>query len=102
MLKKEDKKETLVVRISNSVPRAGVEPARIAPLVFETSASTDSAIWAYTTAKLINCLVNAKFYSKKKNSPASVYFKNFISYLAVVAQARHFPLTSQLAVAHMS
>ena len=29
-----------------SVPRAGVEPARIAPLVFETSASTDSAIWA--------------------------------------------------------
>ena len=31
---------------SASVPRAGVEPARVAPLVFETSASTDSAIWA--------------------------------------------------------
>ena len=31
---------------SNSVLRAGVEPARVAPLVFETSASTDSAIWA--------------------------------------------------------
>ena len=30
-----------------SVPRAGIEPARIAPLVFETSASTDSAIWAF-------------------------------------------------------
>ena len=30
------------------VPRAGVEPARVAPLVFETSASTDSAIWACT------------------------------------------------------
>ena len=29
------------------VPRAGIEPARIAPLVFETSASTDSAIWAF-------------------------------------------------------
>ena len=29
------------------VPRAGVEPARVAPLVFETSASTDSAIWAW-------------------------------------------------------
>ncbi len=33
------------------VPRAGVEPARIAPLVFETSASTDSAIWAYCGCK---------------------------------------------------
>ena len=30
----------------DSVPRAGVEPARVTPLVFETSASTDSAIWA--------------------------------------------------------
>ena len=30
-----------------SVPKAGIEPARIAPLVFETSASTDSAIWAF-------------------------------------------------------
>ena len=33
-------------RLSSLVPRAGVEPARVAPLVFETSASTDSAIWA--------------------------------------------------------
>ena len=34
------------------VPRAGVEPARVAPLVFETSASTDSAIWAFCGAKI--------------------------------------------------
>ena len=34
-----------------SVPRAGVEPARVAPLVFETSASTDSAIWAFCGCK---------------------------------------------------
>ncbi len=29
-----------------SVPRAGIEPARLAALVFETNASTNSAIWA--------------------------------------------------------
>ncbi len=33
---------------SGVVPRAGVEPAQVALLVFETSASTDSAIWAFT------------------------------------------------------
>ena len=42
----EIEKRTLVVRILNSVPGAGVEPARIAPSVFETDASTDSAIRA--------------------------------------------------------
>ena len=30
----------------NLVPRPGLEPGWVAPLVFETSASTDSAIWA--------------------------------------------------------
>ena len=32
---------------SNSVPRPGLEPGWVAPLVFETSASTYSAIWAW-------------------------------------------------------
>ena len=41
-----------------SVPRAGVEPARIAPLVFETSASTDSAIWALFRVQRYNKFVN--------------------------------------------
>ena len=35
------------------VPRPGIEPGWIAPLVFETSASTDSAIWAI--ASRLNC-----------------------------------------------
>ena len=48
---------------SNSVPRAGVEPARIAPLVFETSASTDSAIWAFLRAKVHIILLTGKFFS---------------------------------------
>ena len=42
-----------------AVPRAGVEPARVAPLVFETSASTDSAIWASNAVQryifFLNC-----------------------------------------------
>ncbi len=39
-------KKRLEIFKALKVPRAGVEPARVAPLVFETSASTDSAIWA--------------------------------------------------------
>ena len=44
------KEETLAENFYKGllVPRAGVEPARVAPLVFETSASTDSAIWAWS------------------------------------------------------
>ena len=34
------------------VPRPGLEPGWVSPLVFETSASTDSAIWAFAGAKL--------------------------------------------------
>ena len=47
------KKKTVgkIALLHGSVPKAGIEPARIAPLVFETNASTDSAIWAFQTAK---------------------------------------------------
>ena len=38
--------------LSASVPRPGIEPGWVAPLVFETSASTDSAIWAFCAAKV--------------------------------------------------
>ena len=54
------------------VPRAGVEPARVAPLVFETSASTDSAIWAYASCVLyaiIGAKVNVKIILTKISRP---------------------------------
>ena len=37
---------------SDCVPRPGLEPGWVSPLVFETSASTDSAIWAFAGAKV--------------------------------------------------
>ena len=58
------------------VPRPGIEPGWVAPLVFETSASTDSAIWAIV---LLNCDAKVMLfvYPAKKN----VFFfkKSFIS-----------------------
>ena len=48
------------------VPRPGVEPGRVAPLVFETSASTDSAIWALKAGAKIHIIfvIHAKPYHK--------------------------------------
>ena len=54
------------------VPRAGAEPARVAPLVFETSASTDSAIWAYASCVLYaisGAKVNVKIILTKNSRP---------------------------------
>ena len=48
----ETKKEPQVENLQLFVPRPGIEPGWIAPLVFETSASTDSAIWAIAGAKV--------------------------------------------------
>ena len=63
------------------VPRAGVEPARVAPLVFETSASTDSAIWACHLATDSQTKAGAKVI--QKNEMAKVFdkkLKNTCSY----------------------
>ena len=60
------KKRLIIERLSTFfVPRPGIEPGWIAPLVFETSASTDSAIWAFAVAKVLikNELTN--FFSEK-------------------------------------
>ena len=46
---KEEKDKSFIINYLSFylVPRAGIEPAWVAPLVFETSASTYSAIWAF-------------------------------------------------------
>jgi site-specific DNA recombinase len=43
---KKNRKNEINFHFSGLVPRAGVEPAHLAILVFETNASTNSAIWA--------------------------------------------------------
>ena len=40
-------------RIFSSVPRTGLEPVHREVLVFETNASTNSAIWAFAGAKVV-------------------------------------------------
>ena len=50
--------------VSVLVPRAGIEPARVSSLVFETNASTNSATWAGERKNrcllLIYCLLTKK------------------------------------------
>ena len=46
MVMEERQKRKRITSLPFTVPRPGIEPGWIAPLVFETSASTDSAIWA--------------------------------------------------------
>ena len=76
---------------SVSVPRPGIEPGWVAPLVFETSASTDSAIWAIVcfsiaSAKVMIFFICAKviaFFLKKscKCLPITAKRSNFASRL---------------------
>ena len=47
------------------VPRPGLEPGWIAPLVFETSASTYSAIWAWFCRQNNRCKVREKIWMRQ-------------------------------------
>ena len=51
---------SLFVFLKSLVPRPGVEPGRLAALVFETNASTNSAIWAESGCKVNTFFVNSK------------------------------------------
>ena len=74
------------ILVLSLVPRAGVEPARVAPLVFETSASTDSAIWAFDFVFLIRTsAIETSFIALGLSSVA-------------VAKVRHFCETAKLFV----
>ena len=59
-----DEKKEFHLKLLFCVPRPGIEPGWVAPLVFETSASTDSAIWAIAQ---LRCKGSAFFYVCKEN-----------------------------------
>ena len=83
--KKKYKKREALSSLS-SVPRPGIEPGWVAPLVFETSASTDSAIWAIV---LLNCDAKVMLFVYTANKIALFFKKSFI-YLPISLKKSNF------------
>ena len=81
---KKNKRERKV--LSCFVPRPGIEPGWVAPLVFETSASTDSAIWAIV---FLNCDAKVMLfvYCAKK---ITLFFKKSFIYLCMSLKKSNF------------
>ena len=69
---------------SVSVPRPGIEPGWVAPLVFETSASTDSAIWAF-----LKCDAKVRLFLVRANI-LHIFLKKVFVFLAVPLKRSNF------------
>ena len=77
---------------SVSVPRPGIEPGWVAPLVFETSASTDSAIWAF-----LKCDAKVRIFFVQANF-LHIFLKKLFVFLANPTKRSNF--ASRLLSAH--
>ena len=78
---------------SVSVPRPGIEPGWVAPLVFETSASTDSAIWAF-----LKCDAKVRIFFVQANF-LHIFLKKLFVFLANPTKRSNF--ASRLLSAHI-
>ena len=71
---------------SDSVPRPGIEPGWVAPLVFETSASTDSAIWA---SVFLKCDAKVQLFFVQANF-LHIFLKKLFVFLANPTKRSNF------------
>ena len=69
------------------VPRPGIEPGWVAPLVFETSASTDSAIWAIVCFSIASAKVMIFFICAKV---IAFFLKKSFKYLSITPKRSNF------------
>ena len=77
-------KKRRILEILLFVPRPGIEPGWVAPLVFETSASTDSAIWAILFRNCVAKVMLFVYYAKKN----AIFFEKKFYLLAYLIEKK--------------